>query len=268
MRTLRTYAILIVFALVILIGTGQAGAATLSTKGPVEADCDTILKAKANGRLMVALVFGQSNSANFGLTQKASIPGVYSFNKGRCFRAADPLPGAEGNGGSIWTRLGDRLISSGLYDNVLFVPVGAGATRVADWKPGGRVHHRLAAGLRGALATGFTFTHLLWMQGEHDAIAKTTRKLYVEDFEEMLAALRSGGVDAKLLVSLTSLCGIFECDAVSRAQRQLVKEHPGVFSGPDTDAVGKKYSYDACHFNDKGLEAAASAWLEAIKKAK
>ena len=268
MRTLRSYAFPVALALVILIGAGQAGAATLSTKGPVEADCDTILKSMTKGRLMVALVFGQSNSANFGLTRRASIPGVYSFHNGRCFRAADPLPGAEGNGGSIWTRLGDMAVSSGLYDNVLLVPVGVGATRVADWKPGGRVHHRLAAGLRGAISTGFTFTHLLWMQGEDDAIAKTTRKLYVEDFEEMLRALRSGGVDAKLLVSLTSLCGIFESDAVRRAQRQLAKKHPGVFPGPDTDALGKKYRYDACHFNDKGLEAAASAWLEAIKAAK
>jgi len=40
-----------------------------------------------------------------------------------------------------------------------------------------------------------------------------------------------------------------------------------VFPGPDTDALGKKYRYDACHFNDKGLEAAASAWLEVIKAA-
>ena len=261
-RFWKTVYILLVLGFV--LGSGISEAAVLS-KGPVEADCETILKSRTEGRLMVALVFGQSNSANFGLTHRTSKPGVYSFYMGRCFHAADPLPGAAGNGGSIWTRLGDMVISSKLYDNVLFVPVGMGGTSVADWKPGGSVHYKLMDGLRGAMATGFTFTHLLWMQGERDAAEKTSRKLYVEDFEEMLAALRSGGVDAKLLVSLTSLCGTFESDAIRRAQRQLAKKHPGVFPGPDTDALGKRYRYDACHFNDKGLEAAASAWLEAIK---
>lgn len=264
-RFRKTVYILLVLGFV--LGSGISEAAVLS-KGSVEANCETILKSGSNGRLMVALVFGQSNSANFGLTLRTSKPGVYSFYMGKCFQAADPLPGAAGKGGSIWTRLGDMILSSKLYDNVIFVPVGVGGTTVADWKPGGSVHYKLMDGLRGAMATGFTFTHLLWMQGEEDAAKKTSRKLYVEDFEEMLAALRSGGVDAKLLVSQTSLCGSFESDAVRRAQRQLAKDHPGVFPGPDTDAIGKRYRHDACHFNDMGLKTVAFAWLVAIKKAK
>jgi len=266
MRIIRSYAFSIALALVILIGTGQAQAATLSTKGPVEADCESIIgNGMGKGSLMVALVFGQSNSANFGLTPQKSAHGVYSFYNGKCYQAADPLPGAEGRGGSIWTRLGDMVVASGLYDRVLFVPVGEGATKVSDWRPGGRVHYRLASGLRGAIATGFEFTHLIWMQGELDAIEGTSRKAYKDDFEVMLRALRGGGVDAKVLVSLTTLCGIFESDAVRRAQRQIAQDNPGVFHGPDTDALGKKLRYDACHFNDEGLEAAASAWFEAIK---
>ncbi|MCK4911014.1 MAG: hypothetical protein KAR83_05210 [Thermodesulfovibrionales bacterium] len=245
----------------VLLSAGQAQAATLS-KGPVEVDCISIM---GKGRLMVALVFGQSNSANFGLTPKRSAHGVYSFYNGKCFQAADPLPGAEGHGGSIWTRLGDIVIASGLYDRVLFVPVGAGTTKVSDWRPGGRVHYKLASGLRGPMATGFEFTHLIWMQGEHDAIEGTSRAAYKEDFEVMLSALRSGGVDTPVFVSLTTLCGRYESDDIRRAQRQIAEDNPGVFSGPDTDALGKKYRYDACHFNDEGLEAAASAWFAAIK---
>ena len=252
------------FALIVLLSAGGAQAASLS-KGPVEADCNAILKSRTEGKLMVALVFGQSNSANFGLTPKRSAHSVYSFYKGKCYLAADPLPGAEGHGGSIWTRLGDIVVASGLYDRVLFVSVGEGATKVSDWKPGGRVHYRLASGLRGALVTGFELTHLLWMQGEHDAIEGTARAAYKADFEQMLSALRGGGVDTPVLVSLTTLCGKYESDGIRRAQRQLAEDNPGVFSGPDTDALGKKYRYDACHFNDKGLEAAARAWFEAIK---
>ena len=250
--------------LFVLLLTTQATAATLS-KGHVEADCDTILESMGKGRLMVALVFGQSNSANFGLTPKRSGHGVYSFHNGKCYQAVDPLPGASGRGGSIWTRLGDMVVASGLYDRVMFVSVGAGATKVSDWMPGGRVHHRLSSGLRGPIASGFEFTHLLWMQGEHDAIEGTTRAAYKGDFEEMLRALRSGGVDTPVLVSLTTLCGTYESNDIRRAQRQIAKDNPGVFPGPDTDALGRKFRYDGCHFNDEGLEAAARAWFAAIK---
>ena len=265
MRILRSYGLIALIALAVILSAESTQAATLKTEGSVEVDCQNILKSKDKGRLMVALMFGQSNAANFGLVPKKSMPGVYSFYNGKCFKASDPLPGATGTGGSIWTRLGDKLITTDMYDTVLFVPVGMGASKVADWKPGGSVHHRLATGLRGAMATGFVFTHLIWMQGERDAIVKTTREAYMEDFVEMLTALRGGGVDAKVFVSQTSLCGIYESDAVRRAQRQIAKEHAGVFAGPDTDALGKKYRYDTCHFNEMGLEAAADAWLSAIQ---
>ena len=72
-------------------------------------------------------------------------------------------------------------------------------------------------------------------------------------------------MDAPVLVSLTTLCGRYESNDIRRAQRQIAKDNPGVFFGPDTDALGKKFRYDACHFNDKGLEAAARAWFAAIK---
>jgi hypothetical protein len=241
--------------------SGRADAAKLST-GPVEVDCASI----EGKRPMVALVFGQSNAANFGLSKKLSGHSVYSYHNGKCYKAADPLPGANGMGGSIWTRLGDIVISSKLYDSVLFVSVGYGGTIVADWKPGGKVHKRLVNGMRGPHAIGLEFTHLIWMQGESDAAGETTQKKYVSDFEEMLGSLRSGGVKAPVLVSLTSVCGVYESKAVRNAQRQLANEHAGVYQGPDTDALGRSHRYDDCHFNDKGLLKAAEAWFEAIKR--
>jgi hypothetical protein len=217
---------------------------------------------------MVVLAFGQSNAANFGLTRKESGLGVYSFVHGKCFKASDPLPGADGNGGSIWTRFGDIAIKEGLADAVLIVPISVGATRVRDWKPGGSVHHKLVEGLRGPLATGFEFTQLLWMQGEHDAIAKTSRKDYYEDFTAMIDIIRSGGVEAPAFVSQTTLCGSHSSEDVRRAQRQLSKNREDVLPGPDTDAVGRKYRFDGCHFSDEGLMEAARAWIDAIRAAR
>jgi len=52
-------------------------------------------------RVMVALVFGQSNAANFGESPHKAREGVYNFYQGKLYAAQDPLLGADGNGGSV-----------------------------------------------------------------------------------------------------------------------------------------------------------------------
>ena len=55
-----------------------------------------------NGKkLIVALVFGQSNSANFGNVRHQSKPGVYNLFENELYAAKDPLIGASGTGGSV-----------------------------------------------------------------------------------------------------------------------------------------------------------------------
>ena len=61
------------------------------------------------GSLMVALAFGQSNSANFAQTRSVSKSNVFSYYGGRCYVAQDPMPGATGIGGSVWPVLGDKV---------------------------------------------------------------------------------------------------------------------------------------------------------------
>src|SRR2546425_3481295 len=57
-------------------------------------------------RIMVALVFGQSNSSNSGQTRRTARERVYNYYQGKLYLAQDPLLGADGDGGSVWTRLG------------------------------------------------------------------------------------------------------------------------------------------------------------------
>jgi len=215
--------------------------------------------------LLVILALGQSNSANFGLGPREAGPGVYSFYEGRCFRAIDPLPGADGRGASIWTRMGQLAVNEKVARAVLIVPAGAGATTVEDWAPGGRVHQRMVEAIRGTISMGFTFTHIIWMQGEHDAIAETASSDYFGSFQKIYDALRGGGVDTPIFVSQTSLCGAYESSEVTTAQHRLSEELQGVYPGPNTDELGTKYRYDTCHFNEKGLDRAARLWLKAIK---
>jgi hypothetical protein len=217
-------------------------------------------------RTMVALVFGQSNAGNWGETARISGPRVFAFFRGRFGRARDPLPGANGEGGSVWTRLGDKLIAAKLYDRVIFVPASIGATDIALWAPDGLLHKDLLRNVREAQAAGYTFTHLLWHQGESDAVLGTSREDYERRFLGMLGAIRALGVDAPAFVALATRCGRYwPNETIRSAQMELVNPSLGIFAGPDTDQLDETYRYDGCHFSDAGLEAHAELWLSIIR---
>ena len=52
-------------------------------------------------RVMVALTFGQANSANLGESPKTAQGEVFNFYDGKIYRAEDPLIGTTGDGGSV-----------------------------------------------------------------------------------------------------------------------------------------------------------------------
>lgn len=242
---------------------GQTGAVELhpllrSDLRPVS--CQRLLTSK---RLMVAIVFGQSNSANYGERPMAARGEVYTFYEGICFHASDPLPGASGQGGSVWTRLGDSLIEEGMFESVLFVPIGVGGAKVEQWAPGGRLHGRILLAIARLRLEGFEPTHMLWHQGEADY--STPAAIYRAQFRAMLGNIRAQGVDAPIFVSVATWYNNLINQEIEQAQRELVDEEAGVFAGPDTDRLGIPYRYDGVHFNDEGLREFARMWLDAIR---
>lgn len=224
----------------------------------------------------IFLVLGQSNAGNHGSVGHASVRDVYSFDFMRVesYRASDPLPGASGDGGSIWTRLGDRLIAEGVYRRVLFVPVAFGGTYIADWAPGGSMHPRLQlalARLRNALASRVLgFSGVLWQQGEADAnhtdmLAET----YQAYFHHIVADLRENGVFAPVFVARSTLCEAGahpnqNHQAIRDAQAGLVNPAGGILLGPDTDTVGAEDRSDGCHLSERGLQRCADLWFDVI----
>lgn len=189
------------------------------------------------------------------------------FFRGRYESARDPLPGANGEGGSPWTRLGDKLIAAGLYDRVVFVPAAIGATEIAQWAPGGILHEDLLRNVREAQQAGFVFTHLLWHQGESDAYLKTSKRDYQARFLGMLNAIRGLGVKAPAFVAVATRCGDYPPNAAVRAaQIGLRNRKLGIYAGPDTDQLGLEFRHDGCHFSNAGLEAHADLWVKAIQE--
>ena len=226
--------------------------------------CDAY--AEPNPRHAVLVTFGQSNSANYGTTRYRPRGAVDNFNlhDGACYRAEDPLLGPDGVGGSVWTRLADRLIDAGAYDRVLIAPFGVGGTEIARWAPDGDLHVRVTASVDGLAALGIAPTHVLWHQGESDAIFETSSEEYVETFRSLVDALRARGVTAPVIPAVTTLCRGERSPAIRAAQRSLPERVEGVLPGPDTDALdAPEHRPDTCHFSDSGLDAHAELWLAA-----
>jgi hypothetical protein len=125
----------------------------------------------SSGNMAIIVTFGQSNAANFGETPFEPRGNVFNFNyaDGKCYFAKDPLLGADGKKGSVWTRVGDKLVSRHVYDTVLLAPIGVNWSSVSEWAPSGRLHGRIHKVLKGLQKKGLTITHLLWHQGERDA---------------------------------------------------------------------------------------------------
>jgi len=219
-------------------------------------------------RTMVALVFGQSNAANYGESRHTADRRVSVLFGGRFYPAADPLPGADGAGGSVWTRLGDDLLADGQYDRVIFVPAAVGGTEIAEWTPEVEKHFTLVEdAIEGAHAAGLKFTHLLWHQGESDAYLKIDPTSYRVRFMSMLKRIRELGVDAPIYVAVATRCGPNGENADIRwVQRDMVNHDLRIWQGPDTDALGAEFRHDGCHFSTRGLEEAARLWVRYLRE--
>jgi hypothetical protein len=224
---------------------------------------------QSKNRVMVALVFGQAGAANSGETPHTARRDVYNFYKGKLYRAQDPLLGATGDGGSVWTRLGDKLIERQSYDAVVFVPVAVGGSTIARWQPDGDLHRSILDVIDDVKDHGLTITHMLWHQGESDAISQTSTTAYKSMFLAMLSSIRRQGVDAPILVSIATRCRKNRGDLeIRQAQKELAADAPaGIFPGPDTDELGLRFRWDGCHFSDEGLERTAQMWINALGRA-
>jgi hypothetical protein len=223
----------------------------------------------AVGDPAVFLIIGQSNGANQGETKSFATEAVFNFNPfdGQCYRASDPLLGATGDGGSPWCLLGDALIGDGFARSILLCSLCVGGSAVAEWAPGGPFHHRMTYSLSRLREGGFWPSHVLWHQGETDALNGTSAEAYVRSFRAIIASLRNLGVAAPIYVATATYFGIPEGRAATQsiireAQRSLIDPENAILAGPDTDLIGDRF--DGCHMGQNGLREHARAWEEAI----
>lgn len=214
---------------------------------------------------MVALVLGQSNSANFGSRRNSAESSVYSFFKGRCYRAIDPMPGADGEGGSVWPIVGDELVRKKRYRSVVFITIGVAGSSIARWAPGGDLHKTIIDTWLEAKTAGLNVTHVLWHQGEKDMLLRTGSQVYVQKFKELVSSMKLDGILAPIYISIASYCDGKRSEAVTGAQLHLIENIENAFAGPNTDQfISQTDRYDECHLSPSGMSHVANAWVSVL----
>jgi len=229
--------------------------------GPSLAD---LARGPAAHRLVI-VVAGQSNAGNYGSTRRSAGPTVYAFADGRVYAAVDPLPGADGDGGSIWTRLGARLALTGRYDAIILAVVAEGSTRLDDWIPGGRCHPRLAETLQQLAQAGLPADYFLWQQGETEgASPDAAGRDYGHGLLALHALARASSPGVRFVVARSTFGAAAAVNEQIRLAQAAAAGLAGASPGPDLDTLGPDYRRDGTHFNDRGLDAAADLWLRAL----
>jgi hypothetical protein len=214
-------------------------------------------------RSMVAFVFGQSNAANHG-GEKYSPNNDHILNywEGNFYLAADPLLGATGISGSVWTSVGKKILERGIADQVLLIAAGVGRTSVQDWGGTGRLNNMFESRLKDAQLHDLKINYFLWHQGESDNSLPPQQ--YLESLNQVIDLTKKYFPKSKFFVSQASVCGnLASSPKLLQAQKQATYRE-GVFSGPNTDLISLDDRYDECHFSARGIEQYAQGWVESI----
>ena len=216
-------------------------------------------------RTMVAFVFGQSNSANHGNEKfRATSGAVANFWDGKYFAAEDPLLGASGKGGSVWTLMASRLIEAGTFDGAILITAGSAATSVEAWTTGGSLNGMLEKRLAETRDAELTVTHFLWHQGESDNSAAGAAA-YDAAMQPIIALTKRYFPQSKFFVARATICGQAASPNLELQKIQLgLARLPGVHAGPNTDEIGFADRYDGCHLSGSGLAKHAAGWAAAI----
>lgn len=226
-------------------------------------DRQAVEKADVQG-FGIFLTYGQSNSVNSGQIGYVPGPQVLNFYQGRLYRYEDPALGGQGRQGSVWGRLGDRLVSQNLYPGVIFALAGAHGKTVRQLSEGPHYEYFLEhyRALRKSLGR---VDAILFHQGEANHRHKQAGD-YERQFLAFYRKLRADGVTAPLYLSQASLCNNAPDEQLLGQQDSLIADLPGVLRGPNSDALAHpRYRLpDRCHFSAEGLDALAQLWLESL----
>jgi len=208
---------------------------------------------------LVFLAIGQSNAANFyaSFGDEDDTKQAFQFSDGHCYFIMDPVLGATGDHGSLWTEFAQRLsVSSG--QPVVFLVGGVGGSSVEQWVVAESPYYaRIKKQLALAEDAGIAVDFIVWNQGEQDVAIATPDDVYKVRLEQLFNRLnREFRTDPapRWIIFQSTICRDHpDGDPKLRAVQKYVAETwPGAIAGPDSDRLRHRYRYDGCHFNGRG----------------
>jgi len=219
----------------------------------------------AKTRPLVLLVLGQSNAGNHGAGPEPASEPINLIAEGKCVRSRDPLPGATGRGGSIWSRLPHQLAERTGNRQIVLSVLAVDATSIADWTdPRGPLKNLLSDKIASMVKLGLPPSVILWQQGEADAWKTLPDGYYLDGLMKLSTLLDRTGTGVPILLAYSTICGKGP-DQRIRLAMDLAKAANSRFRpGPDTDSLAGPFFRDGCHMTTAGLESAARMWASAI----
>ena len=219
---------------------------------------------------IIFLTLGQSNAANSSNSYYSPKNNVLNYYDGKLYKAKEPLIGAGGDGGCVWTILADKMIDSGLCKKVIIIPIAVGSTNIENWAKG-ECNIKLRNTLDDLNRHNIKLTYVLWHHGE--ANNGTSKESYKENLRAILKTIREKNQTAPFFCSIASYNFLATTkplgidSSIQNAQKEFISENENVLRGPNTDILIYAIDrHDSQHFSQFGNFRYANLWLTAIKE--
>jgi len=185
--------------------------------------------------------------------------------------ADDPLLGGDGLLGSPWVALGNGLLDTGKYDDVVIALAVKSGTSIEQWRKGGSLNETLADASAQLAMAGMPADIVTWVQGEEERLPSSNYRessRYAEALSEVIATVRRNAPQSKFYVTQASWCP-FDSEhpgpiaSIRQAQASVIGGN--VLAGPDLDAIRDRADRrDNCHLSEQGLRKFVAAWLRIL----
>ncbi len=237
-------------------------------------------------RTHVILISGDSTASNCidsQTTVTSSLVQHIDPKTGGVFKLKDPNLGTNslgpGDVGSLWSYLGDKLISEGNCDRVVFLNHSIPGTLALDFCTPGfystdnaassnacRFWDRIPMACRRADLLGLTPTLIIVQFGANSSFLGFTQANETAALQNIIAAYQAHAPGTKIMIPYnTFIAGSLPAgSAAIRAAQLAVRNGTTIIAGPDLDTLTGASRHDGTHWNAAGGDAAADLYVAEI----
>ena len=178
---------------------------------------------------------------------------VFSFNLGQWNQADSPMPGGDGDIGSFWPYVGDKL-QNYYNDNIYFVDCARQGADITDWAQTGK--YKGLSQYCFSIAEKITENYsVLWQEGKQDNIYSYNTDFFITTIQNLI---RSNQI---WYISVLSYPGSYSLrwDKISDLIT-LIRSSDNIYLGADIDSL----CIENITFDQRESEQVADLWFRSI----